>query len=251
MKKFLAAICLIVVFGGLIVLSLPTILHQAGLHPEYRGPSVDLPGKRALVITTSHAVLAAPGETDGPATGVFGSEMTHPYYTFLDGGMDVDIASIRGGEIPVDPSSFYFMVKTPEDERYLNDPVAQAKVKNSIPIAEVDIDEYDIYYNQLFVWDNQKQCIVGAYRVGKGKEILRRYGMKGFYLQSLFRMNRRFLPTLRQSLELGRSFTSHAELLRKIHALTTGGIRDALTRHFADRPFVEVSAGDLSDLPSQ
>ncbi|MCK5136487.1 MAG: lysophospholipid acyltransferase family protein [Bacteroidales bacterium] len=70
----------------------------------------------------------------------------------------------------------------------------------------MDLDEYDLYYNQLFVWDNQDHKIVGAYRVGKGKEILRRYGLKGFYLQSLFRMNRRFIPILRQSLELGRSF---------------------------------------------
>ncbi len=70
----------------------------------------------------------------------------------------------------------------------------------------MDIDEYDLYYNQLFVWDNRENKIVGAYRVGKGKEILRRYGVKGFYLHSLFRMNRRFYPTLRQSLELGRSF---------------------------------------------
>ena len=70
----------------------------------------------------------------------------------------------------------------------------------------MDIDEYDLYYNQLFVWDNQNKQIVGAYRVGKGVEILNRYGVKGFYLQSLFRLNRRFQPTLKQSLELGRSF---------------------------------------------
>lgn len=70
----------------------------------------------------------------------------------------------------------------------------------------MDLDEYDLYYNQLFVWDNKTEQIVGAYRVGKGDEILRRYGVKGFYVQSLFRMNRRFHPTLRQSLELGRSF---------------------------------------------
>jgi putative hemolysin len=70
----------------------------------------------------------------------------------------------------------------------------------------LDLDEYDLYYNQLFVWDRKEKKIVGAYRVGKGEEILRRYGVKGFYLHSLFRMNRRFQPTLRQSLELGRSF---------------------------------------------
>ena len=146
MKKSLIGVAALLALVGVLLLSLPTILHEAGLHPEYSGASVDLPGKRALVITTSHAVLAAPGETEGPATGVFGSEMTHPYYTFLDGGMEVDIASIRGGEIPIDPSSFYFMIKTPEDERYLNDPVAQAKVKSSIPVAEVDIDQYDIVF---------------------------------------------------------------------------------------------------------
>jgi len=146
MKKLLTALAVLIALVGVLLLALPTILHKNGLHPEYSGPSVDLPGKRALVITTSHAVLAAPGETEGPATGVFGSEMTHPYYTFLDGGMEVDIASIRGGELPIDPSSFYFMIKTPEDERYLNDPVAQAKVKNSIPITEVDTDQYDIVF---------------------------------------------------------------------------------------------------------
>jgi putative intracellular protease/amidase len=146
MKKLLTIAVVLLALVGALLLSLPTILHSAGLHPEYDGPSVALPGKRALIITTSHGVLAAPGQTGGPATGVFGSELTHPYYTFLDGGMEVDVASIRGGSIPVDPQSFLFMIKSPEDERYLNDPVAQARVKNSIPIAEVDIDQYDIVF---------------------------------------------------------------------------------------------------------
>lgn len=127
-------------------MALPGLLHWAGLHPEYSGPVTSLPGKRALIITTSHAVLSAPGESEGDATGVFASEMTHPYYSFLDGGMEVDIASIQGGEIPIDPSSFFFVIKTPEDERYLNDPIAQAKVNNSIPIADVDISQYDIVF---------------------------------------------------------------------------------------------------------
>lgn len=146
MKKLFTGVVVAITFFGIVLLSLPTILHSVGLHPEYYGPNVTLPGRRALVITTSHSVLAAPGETEGDPTGVFGSEMTHPYYTFLDGGMDVDIASVAGGEIPIDPSSFYFMIKTPEDERYLNDPIAQAKVKNSMPIAEVDIEQYDIVF---------------------------------------------------------------------------------------------------------
>ena len=146
MKKFLTTIAVLIAVVGVFLLSLPTILHSAGLHPEYTGPTTTLPGKRALIITTSHGVLAAPGETEGPATGVMASEFTHPYYTFLDGGMEVDIASIQGGEIPIDPQTLRFMVKSPEDERYLNDAIAQAKVKNSIPIADVDIDQYDIVF---------------------------------------------------------------------------------------------------------
>ena len=146
MKKLLITAGVLLALIGVLLLSLPTILHKAGLHPEYSGPTADLPGKRALIITTSHGVLAAPGETEGPATGVMASEFTHPYYTFLDGGMEVDIASIQGGEIPIDPQTLRFMVRSPEDDRYLNDAIAVAKVKNSIPIADVDIDQYDIVF---------------------------------------------------------------------------------------------------------
>jgi putative intracellular protease/amidase len=146
MKKLLFTAAGLLVLVGLLLLSLPTILHKAGLHPEYSGPTAELPEKRALIITTSHGVLAAPGETEGPATGVMASEFTHPYYTFLDGGMEVDIASITGGEIPIDPQTLQFMVRSPEDDRYLKDAIAQAKVKNSIPIADVAIDQYDIVF---------------------------------------------------------------------------------------------------------
>jgi len=63
-----------------------------------------------------------------------------------------------------------------------------------------------LYYHQLFIWDEEADKIVGAYRVGKGDEILNEYGLKGFYLQSLFRMSKKFQPVLQESLELGRSF---------------------------------------------
>ncbi|MCB8994438.1 MAG: GNAT family N-acetyltransferase [Bacteroidales bacterium] len=70
----------------------------------------------------------------------------------------------------------------------------------------IDIDEFDLYYNQLFIWDDLNKKIVGAYRVGMGKDIMRQYGIKGFYIQSLFKINRKIFPALEQSLELGRSF---------------------------------------------
>ena len=69
-----------------------------------------------------------------------------------------------------------------------------------------DIDEFDLYYNQLIIWDNQEHRIVGGYRIGKGHEIYNQFGIKGFYTQSLFKMKSGFVETLKQSVELGRSF---------------------------------------------
>ncbi len=71
---------------------------------------------------------------------------------------------------------------------------------------EIDIDEYDIYYEHLFIWDTTAKKVVGAYRIGKGNEILKQYGKKGFYIHSLFKIQNTVLPILSQSLELGRSF---------------------------------------------
>jgi len=69
-----------------------------------------------------------------------------------------------------------------------------------------DLDEFDLYYNQLFIWDDEKNCIAGGYRIGKGADIVHEYGIRGFYSQSLFKMKDSLIPVLKQSLELGRSF---------------------------------------------
>jgi len=70
----------------------------------------------------------------------------------------------------------------------------------------LDLDEFDLYFNQLIVWDNTNKRISGAYRIGRGDEIMQRYGVKGFYIQSLFKIAPDFYPVLNQSLEMGRSF---------------------------------------------
>jgi len=145
-KTLIVSLGVLLLLIATVAMALPTILHKVGLHPEYNGEKTELPGKRALVITTSHAVLNEPGETTGKPTGVMASEMTHPYYNFLDGGMQVDVASIKGGEIPVDPQTLGYPIKTPEDERYLQDPILQAKVNNSLRIDDIDFTQYDIIF---------------------------------------------------------------------------------------------------------
>ncbi len=71
---------------------------------------------------------------------------------------------------------------------------------------KIDLDNYDIYYNHLFIWDKEAQLIVGAYRIGKGDEILNMMGKRGFYISELFKIKEPFYPILRQGIELGRSW---------------------------------------------
>ncbi len=145
-RKLIYVVAAFVILVAVIAALLPSILHSMGLHPEYEGEQYDLTGKKALIVTTSHGVLHKPGETTGKPTGVFASEMTIPYYEFLDANMTVDVASINGGEIPIDPQSFYYFLRSPQDKRYLKDEEFQEKTKNSIPVSEVDFNEYDIVF---------------------------------------------------------------------------------------------------------
>ncbi len=70
----------------------------------------------------------------------------------------------------------------------------------------LDLDEYDLYYQHLILWDRAAGKLAGAYRIGEGWVIMERYGARGFYPHSLFRMRAGFSPVLEASVELGRSF---------------------------------------------
>jgi putative hemolysin len=70
----------------------------------------------------------------------------------------------------------------------------------------IDLDEYDIYYHHLFIWDTENKLIVGAYRIGLGDEIFYSQGKKGFYTAEVFKIKGQFTPVLKSSLELGRSW---------------------------------------------
>jgi putative hemolysin len=72
----------------------------------------------------------------------------------------------------------------------------------------MDIDFYDNYYLQLFIWDSKTKNIAGAYRLGLSDEILRKYGKCGFYSHSLFKYRGAFIRTLGPFIEMGRSFVS-------------------------------------------
>lgn len=126
----------------LIWLGLPALLRAMGLHRRFAAPKRNLKGKRALVIATSHDTL---GDT-GKKTGVFASEMTAPYYTFLDAGMDVDVASIKGGVIPVEPMSVQWPLKSEHDDRFLKDKDLRQKVAATKSVSQLDGSQYDAVF---------------------------------------------------------------------------------------------------------
>ena len=70
----------------------------------------------------------------------------------------------------------------------------------------IDLDKFDTYYHHMFLWDNEKNVIAGAYRMGLGSQIFKRFGIDGFYLQDLFRFEPELHKMMSQSIEMGRAF---------------------------------------------
>lgn len=69
-----------------------------------------------------------------------------------------------------------------------------------------DLDDYDAWYRHLFIWNEERREIAGAYRLGSTAEILPSKGVKGLYTYTLFRLDARLFDKLGPAFELGRSF---------------------------------------------
>ncbi|MCB9201924.1 MAG: lysophospholipid acyltransferase family protein [Flavobacteriales bacterium] len=70
----------------------------------------------------------------------------------------------------------------------------------------MDLDSFDSHYHHLFLWDNEAEKIVGAYRMTLGQEIYPKYGIRGFYTSSLFNFDSEIHPFFRKTIEMGRAF---------------------------------------------
>ncbi|MBJ7536223.1 lysophospholipid acyltransferase family protein [Marinomonas transparens] len=68
-----------------------------------------------------------------------------------------------------------------------------------------DLDEFDRYYHQLFVWHRDNKEIVGSYRLGLVDELIKEKGLESLYSRSLFEYDQAFIDSLDNSIEVGRS----------------------------------------------
>jgi putative hemolysin len=71
---------------------------------------------------------------------------------------------------------------------------------------KMDLDKYDSYYKHIVLWDEDELEIVGSYRIGIGKIIMKTLGVSGFYTSELFVHSSKLQNMLLHSAELGRSF---------------------------------------------
>lgn len=70
----------------------------------------------------------------------------------------------------------------------------------------LDIDQYDDYYQHLFIWNEKTSEVVGAYRLGETDRILATRGIHGLYTSTLFKFKPAIIQKLNPALEMGRSF---------------------------------------------
>jgi putative intracellular protease/amidase len=98
--------------------------------------------KKVLFVLTSHDEL---GNT-GLKTGFWSEELAAPYYALADKGIDIVLASPKGGQPPIDPKSEDPSFQTETTKRMDKDTVLLAKLKNTIPLADIMMDDYDAVF---------------------------------------------------------------------------------------------------------
>jgi putative hemolysin len=71
---------------------------------------------------------------------------------------------------------------------------------------EIDLDDFDYYYNHAFLWNRVRQEVIGSYRLGLADEIVRDHGVQGLYTHTLFKFDERLMDRIQPAIEMGRSF---------------------------------------------
>jgi putative intracellular protease/amidase len=95
------------------------------------------------MVLTSHDRL---GDTGKP-TGFWLEEFAAPYYVLKDAGAEITLASPKGGQPPLDPTSDTQDAQTEATHRFKADAEAQQVLAATVVLAEIDADEFDaIFY---------------------------------------------------------------------------------------------------------
>jgi putative hemolysin len=96
----------------------------------------------------------------------------------------------------------------------------------------VDLDQFDQTYTHLFLWNEEKKEIMGAYRLGRTDKILSEQGKNGLYSHMLFKYRNKLLEKMNPAIEMGRTFV-RKEYQKSYNALLLlwKGIGEYVVRH--------------------
>jgi putative intracellular protease/amidase len=94
------------------------------------------------MVLTSHDQL---GNT-GRKTGFWLEEFAAPYFVFRDAGVDLTLASPKGGQPPIDPKSDLPENQTPAMARFKQDDVAKKALANTAKLADMKSQGFDTVF---------------------------------------------------------------------------------------------------------
>jgi putative intracellular protease/amidase len=97
---------------------------------------------KILIVLTSHSEL---GDT-GKKTGFWVEEFAAPYYELADAGAEITLASPKGGQPPIDPSSQLAAAQTKFTQRFDKDEPLKKKLAHTIKLSEVNAADYDAVF---------------------------------------------------------------------------------------------------------
>jgi putative intracellular protease/amidase len=97
---------------------------------------------KILMVLTSHDVL---GKT-GRKTGFWLEEFAAPYFVFRDAGVDLTLASPKGGQPPIDPKSDEPGNQTDAMARFKKDERAQRELSRTVKLADVKAQDFDTVF---------------------------------------------------------------------------------------------------------
>ena len=97
---------------------------------------------KILLVLTSHDKL---GDT-GRKTGFWLEELAAPYYMFKDAGVEMVLASPKGGQPPLDPKSNEPEFQTDLTRRFEADPDAKARLASTVRLDTIKVDDFDTVF---------------------------------------------------------------------------------------------------------
>src|SRR3954454_5791653 len=134
---------------------------------------------KILMVLTSHDKL---GNT-GRKTGFWLEELAAPYFVFKDAGVEIVLASPKGGQPPLDPKSNELGSQTDLTRRFEADAAANAQLASTVRLDSVRQEDFDTGFypgGHGPMWDLVKEGLHQAVRIFSGRRQDRRGGLSLF-----------------------------------------------------------------------